>query len=221
VSYRFDLGLFEGFGVELEYMIVDRRTLDVRPVADELVPAAAGAPEPEIERGELAWSNELALHLIEFKTNGPTFRLRGLAQRFQESVAEANGLLAALDAMLMPGAMHPWMDPERELMLWPHEYGPVYEGYDRIFGCRGHGWANVQSTHLNLPFANDEEFGRLHGAIRLVLPILPALAASSPIVGGHATGLLDNRLRFYRHHAARIPSVTGQVVPEAVFSRNA
>ena len=221
MSYRFDLGLFEGFGVELEYMIVDRRTLEVRPVADALIRAAAGAPEAEIERGELAWSNELALHLIEFKTNGPAARLEGLASLFQESVAEANALLAPLDAKLMPGAMHPWMDPDRELVIWPHEYSPVYRSFDRIFGCHGHGWANVQSVHLNLPFSNDEEFGRLHAALRLVLPMLPALAASSPIVGGRATGLLDNRLVFYRQHAERIPSVTGALVPESVFTREA
>ena len=72
------------------------------------------------------------------------------------------------------------MDPERETRLWPHDYGEVYQAFDRIFGCRGHGWANLQSAHLNLPFADDEEFARLHAAIRLVLPILPALAASSP-----------------------------------------
>ncbi len=33
------LHLFEAFGVELEYMIVDRRTLAVRPIADRLLAA--------------------------------------------------------------------------------------------------------------------------------------------------------------------------------------
>jgi gamma-glutamyl:cysteine ligase YbdK (ATP-grasp superfamily) len=221
VRYRYDLGLFEAFGVELEYMIVDRRTLDVRPVADELLRAAAGAVEAEVERGALAWSNELALHVVEFKTNGPSRRLDGLARSFQAAAADANALLEPLGARLLPGAMHPWMDPDAELVLWPHEYSPVYGAFDRIFGCHGHGWANVQSAHLNLPFRDDEEFGRLHAAIRLVLPILPGLAASSPIVAGRSTGLLDNRLDFYRRHTARVPSVTAAVVPEPVFSREA
>ncbi|MCA9267666.1 MAG: hypothetical protein KDA41_04320, partial [Planctomycetales bacterium] len=82
-----------------------------------------------------------------------------------------------------------------------------------------HGWANLQSVHLNLPFADDAEFGRLHAAIRLVLPILPALAASSPMIEGRLTGKLDNRLDVYRHNARRVPMVSGQVVPEAVFTR--
>jgi gamma-glutamyl:cysteine ligase YbdK (ATP-grasp superfamily) len=120
--------------------------------------------------------------------------------------------------MLLGTGMHHTMDPLRETVLWAHEYSAVYEAFDRIFGCRGHGWANVQSCHLNLPFANDEQFGRLHAAIRMLLPILPALSASSPVVGGQLTGLLDTRLEYYRKNSARVPSVCGRVVPEPVFS---
>jgi hypothetical protein len=90
----------------------------------------------------------------------------------------------------------------------------VYEAFDRIFDCRGHGWANLQSAHLNLPFSDAEEFGRLHAAIRLLLPILPALAASSPVMDGRLTGRVDSRLDVYRHNARRVPQVSGRVVPE-------
>jgi gamma-glutamyl:cysteine ligase YbdK (ATP-grasp superfamily) len=110
------------------------------------------------------------------------------------------------------------MDPHREMVLWPHDFSVVYEAFNRIFDCRGHGWANLQAVHLNLPFADDAEFARLHAAIRVVLPILPALAASSPIVDGRPSGLLDTRLDVYRHNARRIPSATGRVIPEPVFS---
>jgi len=219
---REPLGLFEAFGIELEYMIVDRTSLAVQPIADRLLAAAGppGAPHSEIERGALAWSNELALHLIELKTNGPASSLAGLPAEFQAGVAEANGLLRPLGARLMPTGMHPWMDPAAELVLWPHEHRAVYAAFDRIFGCREHGWANVQSVHLNLPFAGDDEFGRLHAAIRVLLPILPALAASSPFVEGRATGVLDNRLEHYRGHARRIPSLVGGVIPEPIFDRS-
>ena len=216
---REPIGLFEAVGVELEYMIVDRGTLSVRPIADRLIAAATGAPQSEIERGALAWSNELALHLIELKTNGPAPGLAGLASAFQQGVREANDLLLPLGARLMPSGMHPWMDPAKELVLWPHEYAEVYRSFDRIFGCREHGWANVQSMHLNLPFAGDREFGRLHAAIRVLLPLLPALAASSPLVEGRATGALDSRLEFYRGHTRRIPSLAADLIPEPVFER--
>ena len=117
----------------------------------------------------------------------------------------------------MPTAMHPWMDPN-DVKLWPHGTRVIYDTFDRIFSCKGHGWANLQSLQINLPFAGDEEFARLHAAIRFLLPILPGLAASSPIIDGERNGILDNRLVVYRSNCARIPSVTGEVVPEPMGS---
>jgi len=212
--------LFEGFGLELEYMIVRKDTLDVLACADRLLAAAAGSLVNDVERGAFEWSNELALHVVEMKTNGPAANLTGLAAGFQEQVQAMNQLLDPLGATLLSSAMHPWMDPYRETRLWPHGYRAVYEAYDRIFNCQGHGWSNLQSVHLNLAFNGDEEFGRLHGAIRLILPLLPALAASSPFVEGRVTGLLDNRLEFYRHNQERIPSLAGAIIPEPVYSKH-
>ncbi len=213
------LGLFAGYGIEIEHMIVDAETLDVRPIADTVLSEAAGELTEEVERGAVAWSNELALHVLEMKTHGPAPDLADLPALFSASVRELNAILAAHGACLLPTGMHPWMDPARELRLWPHGYNAVYAAFDRIFGCRGHGFANLQSVHLNLPFAGDEEFSRLHAAIRLVLPLLPALAASSPIADGRPTGLLDTRLAVYRSNCARVPSVTADVIPETVASR--
>src|SRR5690606_18709433 len=211
------LHLFEGFGVELEYMIVDSRTLSVMPVSDRILEAAAGSIVSEVDLGEISWSNELVLHVIELKTNGPAGSLEDLPWLFQRHVARINELLEPLGGKLMPGGMHPWMHPGTETRLWPHEFNAVYTTYNRIFECRGHGWSNLQSLHLNLPFSGDEEFGRLHAAIRLLLPILPALAASSPVYDGQANGILDNRLEMYRRNQARIPSITGEIIPEPIF----
>lgn len=215
------LHAFEGYGIEIEYMLVERRSLDVAPLSDRLIHEVAGGFVSEVERGALAWSNELVLHVLELKTNGPAPRLDALPALFQGEVSRINRRLAAHGARLMPGAAHPWMDPLTQTRLWPHEYDVVYEAYDRIFGCRGHGWSNLQSVHINLPFADDSEFARLHSAIRLVLPLLPGLAASSPFLEGRFTGLVDARLEAYRHNASRIPSITGAVIPDVVHSRAA
>jgi gamma-glutamyl:cysteine ligase YbdK (ATP-grasp superfamily) len=212
------LSLFQGYGIEIEYMIVDAETLSVRPICDEVLRAEGGAYESELALGEIAWSNELALHVIELKTNGPANTLANLHQPFQEHVARVNGVLADFGARLLPTGMHPWMNAEREFRVWPHEYNAVYQTFDRIFGCAGHGWANLQSTHINLPFATDAEFGRLHAAIRLVLPIIPGIAASTPFADGKLTGLLDSRLDHYARNAIRVPIVAGAVIPEPIFT---
>ncbi|MFT6367126.1 MAG: gamma-glutamyl:cysteine ligase YbdK (ATP-grasp superfamily), partial [Bacteroidia bacterium] len=212
------LSLFAAYGIEIEYMIVNRHSLNVMPVADRLMQKVAGQIVNEVEQGKIAWSNELVMHVIELKTNGPTAELETLPALFLENIRHINTLLDDMDACLMPTAMHPWMNPYREKVLWPHDSREIYDTYDRIFNCEGHGWCNLQSMHINLPFANDSEFARLHAAIRILLPILPALAASSPIVEGRVTSILDTRLETYRVNSIKIPSITGQVIPEPIIS---
>lgn len=209
---------FTGYGIELEYMIVDQNSLSVLPVSDKVIFEAAGAQVSDVDRGRMEWSNELALHVIELKTKSPEKKMEELPEIFHSGVIEINEILKKYGGRLMPGAMHPWMDPFKEMKLWPHDNSPVYEAYNRIFDCRGHGWSNLQSMHINYPFANDEEFGRLHAAIRLILPILPALAASSPISESRISDFKDLRLEVYRKNQVKIPSITGKVIPEAVFT---
>lgn len=213
------LHAFTGYGIELEYMIVDRHNLSVRPLADLLLRDETGQIVNERQCGELAWSNELVLHVVELKTHGPAARLDGLAERFHHSVREINQRLRPLEAQLLPTAMHPLFDPQCDTHLWPHGRNEVYAAYDRIFGCHGHGWSNLQSMHINLPFHDEEEFRRLHAAIRVVLPLIPALAASSPLEQGRRAAWLDNRLRYYRDNQRSIPEISGSVIPEAVDSR--
>jgi gamma-glutamyl:cysteine ligase YbdK (ATP-grasp superfamily) len=211
-------GLFERFGVELEYMLVDAETLDIRPAADRLIEEISGTLEGDVPRGGLEWSNELSLHLIELKTGKPVSRLNGLADAFQQEVRFINRSIGRAGMVLLPTAMHPWMNPARESRLWPHGNRDIYAAFDRLFNCSGHGWTNLQSTHLNLPFRTAAEFRRLHTAIRLLLPLLPALAASSPFMEGRRAPVLDMRLQTYRSNCSRIPSLTGRVIPELIES---
>lgn len=211
--------LFQGYGIELEYMLVDRDTLSVKPITDELIKHETGAYQSDFENGIVTWSNELVLHVVELKSTRPESNFNGLENAFAENIRRINSVLASSNAMLMPTAAHPFMDPMADTRIWPHENNEVYDIYNKIFDCRGHGWSNLQSTHLNLPFFDDEEFAKLHAAVRLVLPLLPALCASSPVFDGKLTGMLDTRLKYYKANQAKIPSITGKIIPEAVFSK--
>src|SRR5262249_55504145 len=160
----------------------DRASLDVRPYADRALFAASGTESGDHDNGRISWSNELVRHVIELKTSAPERGPAGLADAFQANVRALHELLAPHGARLLGGGMPPWMDPRAETELWPFDYSEVYRAYDRVFGCRTHGWANLQSVHLNLSFDGDAEFGRLHAAMRLALPLVPAFAASTPVM---------------------------------------
>ncbi|WP_421871874.1 carboxylate-amine ligase [Marinoscillum sp.] len=215
------LHLFEGYGVELEYMIVDRDTLAIKSIAELPLTNANGEIEGEMDKGLTAWSNELVSHVLELKSNGPTGDLVALRDKFNADIAEVNEILANQNAMLLSSAAHPWMNPAKETKLWQHESQEIYHTYDRIFGCKGHGWSNLQSTHINLPFYDDEEFSKLHTAIRFMMPMIPALTASSPVLDGKFTGYYDKRLYYYEKNQSKIPVLTGKVVPERLFTKHA
>lgn len=211
--------LFEGYGIEIEYMIVDKSTLKVCPVADKLLEKLAGEPVNEVFIEGIGYSNELVKHVIEIKTDGPQ-KYDNMAESFHNAVERINILLAELNCMIMPTAMHPTMNPMAETELWQEENAEIYEAYDRIFNCKGHGWSNLQSVHINMPFNGDDQFEKLHAAIRCILPLIPALCASSPLVEGHETGIADNRLDFYRNNQRTVPYVAGNIIPERVFSES-
>jgi carboxylate-amine ligase len=212
------LAAFGGQGIELEVMIVERDTLDPLPISEQVLATEAGRPASDVVRGQLGWSNEFAMHVIEIKNLDPTMPMEQLASALQREVRYLNRMLDHYHARLMPTAMHPWMNPG-EARLWPHDPQGLYSAYARIFDCKTHGWANLQSMHLNLPFAGDGEFARLHAAIRLLLPLLPALAASSPLIEGRAGEALDTRMQVYAGNAAQFPAIAGAVIPPSVGSQ--
>ncbi|MBP9872268.1 MAG: glutamate--cysteine ligase [Nitrosomonas sp.] len=199
-------------------MIVDKNTLQVKSIADELLKHELGSIGSDFENGLITWSNELVLHVIEIKSTRPEADLQSLEKAFAENVIRINKILEKWNAMLLPTAAHPFMNPFTDTKLWPHDNNEVYALYDKLFDSKGHGWSNLQSTHLNLPFHGDEEFAKLHAAIRLILPLLPALCASSPILDSRVSGMLDTRLKFYKTNQAKIPAITGSIIPEEVYT---
>jgi carboxylate-amine ligase len=213
--------IFEALGIELEYMIVDKKTLETRPISDlVLKDLNDGIETGDVEFGDAAWSNELVKHVIELKANGPSRNLDKLEETFAFEITRMNSALSPYNAMLLPTAMHPLFVPEKDTVIWDREYSEVYQTYNKIFDCRGHGWSNLQSVHINLPFSGDKEFAKLHASIRPVLPILPLLAASSPICESQYGPCLDTRLHYYSQNQRRVPSIIGDIIPERAYSKS-
>ena len=210
--------IFEVYGIELEYMLVNK-DLQVNPITDKLFIEKTGKITSDVENGKIEWSNELVGHVVELKTAGPTSEIENLDELFAENITEINTLLKPFASQLLPTAAHPLMDPLKETKLWEHDYNEIYELYNQIFDCKGHGWSNVQSMHINLPFANDAEFEKLHAAIRILLPIIPALSASSPIFEGQLTGFMDSRMEMYKTNQKEIPQMAGKVIPECLYTK--
>jgi glutamate---cysteine ligase / carboxylate-amine ligase len=111
--------------------------------------------------------------------------------------------------------MHPWLDP-RSARLWTRSNSRIYQAYARLFDVHTHGWVNVHAAHLNLPLGRERDAVALYNASALLIPYLPALAASSPMHDGELQEASDSRLGWIIQHQARIPESCGVIVPEYV-----
>lgn len=212
-SYR----LFEVAGLELEYPIVDR-DLNVKSLVEPAFRLLAGRGTSDVDLGAIGYSNEFADHVFELKTQQPVKSFVDMEELLCEGVQRFTAVLRdEFDARLFPTGMHPWFDP-MQARLWTRSGLRVYTTYARLFDVRTHGWMNVQAAHLNLPFGSEAETVAMHNAAALLVPYLPALAASSPLHDGRLQPVADSRMAFLRHIQARIPESCGQLVPEYIGS---
>jgi glutathione synthase/RimK-type ligase-like ATP-grasp enzyme/gamma-glutamyl:cysteine ligase YbdK (ATP-grasp superfamily) len=208
---------FEVAGIELEYPTVDR-DLNVVPLVEEAFRVLAGRGTSDVDLGAVGFSNEIADHVFEVKTGAP---LRSLADA-EAALVEGIGRFSAVlrdewGARLLPTGMHPWFNPAKG-RLWTRSNGRIYGTYARLFDVRTHGWMNVHAAHLNLPLGGEADAVAMHTAASLLIPYLPALAASSPMHDGELQGSADARLAWILEHQARIPESCGELVPEYVES---
>lgn len=171
-----------------------------------------------VEQPEFTFGKELQLHVIEIKPNTP-FRS---PETFDETMHKAvlsllNFLEDKYKAFLLGTGMHPLLRLE-ETGVWPHRHRQIYEEYSKVFDLKRHGWLNIQSYQLNLPYSNEENGILLHNLLVNFSAYLPAIAASSPIYESKFGENIDNRLHFYMLNQEEVPSITGDVIPEYISS---
>ncbi len=210
-------GAFEVMGLELEYPVVDR-DLNCVSAVEGLLADLGGRPCSDVDLGLLGISNEIMDHVLEIKNAVPLSSPERLEEVLMEGVRRTSIVLAGRHgARLLPGGMHPWFRPEHT-RLWTRSNRPIYQTYSRLFDVRTHGWANVQAVHVNLPCGRDEEAVAMMRAARLLVPYLPALAASSPMFEGELQPAVDNRLSWILEHQVKLPESCAELVPEPITS---
>jgi len=208
---------FSVAGIELEYAVVDAR-LEPLSVVEAAFRRIAGRSTSDVDLGRVSFSNEIADHVFEVKTTDPVRSLRHSEELLIEGVRNFSEVLNShFGARLLPTGMHPWLDPARA-KLWTRSGGKVYGAYSRVFDVQTHGWLNVQAAHLNLPMGRGNEAVAMLNAATLVIPYLPALAASSPMYDGELRETVDNRLEWILEHQRAVPESQGEILPEYVES---
>lgn len=171
-----------------------------------------------VEMPCFTFGKELQLHVVEVKPNKPFSSPVEFEETMQQSVATLQDLVnRKYRARLLGTGMHPLLKLD-ETGVWPHRHRQIYEAYGKVFNLKRHGWLNIQSYQLNLPYSDEKSGVILHNLLANICPYLPAIAASSPIYEGKLEKYVDNRLSFYKENQQEVPSITGDVVPEYIAS---
>ncbi|MGQ0815706.1 MAG: glutamate-cysteine ligase family protein [Gemmatimonadota bacterium] len=205
--------LFEVAGLELEYAIVDR-DLNVVSLVEPAFRVLAGRGTSDVDLGAIGFSNEFADHVLELKTQQPLHSMTEIEQMLYEGIQRFSAVLSdEFGARLLPTGMHPWFDPMHG-RLWTRSGLRIYTTYARLFEVRTHGWMNVHASHVNLPFGDERETIALLNASSLLIPYLPAIAASSPVHDGKLHDTVDGRVAYLTQIQTGVPESCGTLVPE-------
>ena len=187
------------------------------PIADKIIKGYCGRIINFIELPKFTFGKEMQLHVMEIKANQPFKTATDFEEAMRAAVLKLSGIVEKHGAKLLGTGMHPLMDL-KDTRVWPHYHRKIYQQYGKIFNLNQHGWLNIQSFHLNLPYQKEADAIQIHNQLANLCAYLPAITASSPIFEGKNGEDTDNRLQFYKVNQKEVPSLTGDVIPEYASS---
>jgi gamma-glutamyl:cysteine ligase YbdK (ATP-grasp superfamily) len=203
-------------GPEHEFSLVTPE-LKVLPISDKIIKDCCGKIVNFVELPSFTFGKELQMHVIEVKANSPFKSPVEFEETMQQAVGTLSQIVQKNGAKLLGTGMHPLLNL-KDTAIWPHYHKKIYLEYSKIFNLNQHGWLNIQSFHLNLPYQKEADGVQIHNLLANLSAYLPAITASSPIYECKNGPDVDNRLHFYKLNQKEIPSITGQVIPEYVTS---
>jgi gamma-glutamyl:cysteine ligase YbdK (ATP-grasp superfamily) len=159
----------------------------------------------------------MQLHVLEIKANQPFKTPTEFEETMQTAVATLSEIVQKHGAMLLGTGMHPLLKLQ-DTGIWSHYHKKIYQQYGKIFNLNQHGWLNIQSFHLNLPYQKEADAIQTHNHLANLCAYLPAISASSPIYEGKNGSDIDNRLQFYKINQKEVASITGDVIPQYASS---
>jgi gamma-glutamyl:cysteine ligase YbdK (ATP-grasp superfamily) len=181
-----------GPGLGLEYLVVDANSL-----------SPMGATTFSGRTDDVTWTSKDGT-CISFNTTSSGHGFNGLAGMLAKGVSSAwKSVRDAGNGVLLPCSMHPLM--ELRAPVGGGEQDPQPPGSTIL--------------RMEIPFADEQEFGRLHTAIRMVLPLIPAISSSSPFINGKWAVAQSARLLSILEGEQVLPELTGAYIPEVALDQ--
>jgi carboxylate-amine ligase len=181
IRARFDAVTPKTVGLEEEVMLLDPETLDLAPVADEIL---AGL-EDELDAAEPWVKGELPASHVELVTRPA----ESVPQAIAQLAAARRALVAHVRGRVLPAAagVHPFADPFGQLSE-DARYDHTRERFGPVARLQ-----LVCALQVHVAVRGADRALAVHNALRSYLPELAALAANAPFLAGSDSGLASVR----------------------------
>jgi glutamate---cysteine ligase / carboxylate-amine ligase len=174
-------------GIEEEFSILDRQTLDMLPLFERLRDAAQASDTLLYEHiaGELI-SSEIEI------ISGAGADLHDAIARQRERRKRLFALAEAQGVALGATGTHPWADYREQPIIDTEHYRRVEDGLKYV------AWRNnTFSLHVHLGVRDLDRAVRVCDRLRPVLPLLLAISTNSPYLDGRDSGLQSARTQSF------------------------
>ncbi len=171
-------------GVELEFQLLDRTSLDLVAKAPALLaslpPCLGERLKPEFIQSMIEVNTRICHSVAEVETH-----LRELCQQTEK-------LARAHDCLLYAASLHPFARSIGQLLTPNERYGRIIEEL-QLVGRR----FITQGLHVHVGLPDEDTAIRVCDSMRIHLPLLLALSTSSPFYEGEDTGLHSYRAKLF------------------------
>jgi carboxylate-amine ligase len=171
-------------GVELEFQLLDRGTLDLAPrvhtILNDLVPEGSDRIVPEFLQSIIELQTGVCDSVDDAAVD------LGRIIHLVEDVAERE------DCMLYSASLHPFAEPAAQLVTEGERYQRIMDELQLV----GHQFI-TQGMHVHVGMADGDTAVRVCDIIQPYLPVLLALSTSSPFFCGQDTGFHSYRTKLF------------------------
>ena len=171
-------------GVELEFQILDRDTLDLVSMAPELL-----AHAPDLVQDRIA--PEFMRSILEIRT-GICGSVAEVEKDLKNSISLLEQDADELGCMLFSASLHPFAEPSDQQLSKGDRYQRIMEELQYV----GRQFIS-QGMHVHVGIEDQDKAIAVCDCLQAYLPPLLALSASSPYFRGEDTGLCSYRTKLF------------------------
>ncbi len=181
---RFSHNRHNTLGVEIEFQVLDRESLNLAPLAPVLL-----RNSPEILKPRI--THEVIQSILELQT-GICFSVTDVENDLMETCSMAEELAGDNGCLLYAASLHPFAAHTDQVITSDERYERIIDEL-QIVGRK----FISQGLHVHVGVADGDTAIHVCNSIQPYLPLLLSLSTSSPFYEGIDTGLLSYRTKLF------------------------